>query len=185
MNIRVYEHELKNISDYTRISIAFEVRSVLDVAKDGSGRFVLTERSVPTPYLKDYDAIAGNNPSEWLQQFGVSNLRMFIAEVNSQLVGGAIVVRDLRESASDDTTVLYDIRVAPYVRGQGIGAELFCSASTWARKSGSRVLETETQNINIPACRFYQKQGCELISVERGAYPELPDEIRLIWQKHL
>lgn len=185
MNIRVYEDELKQISDYTRISIAFEVRSVLDVANDGSGRFVLTERSVPTPYLKDYDAIAGNSPSEWQQQFRVSNLRVFIAEMNGQLVGGAIVVRDSHLSASDNTTVLYDIRVAPHVRGQGIGAELFRSASTWARKSGSRVLEAETQNINLPACRFYEKQGCELISVERDAYQEFPDEIRFIWQKHL
>jgi GNAT superfamily N-acetyltransferase len=185
MKIRVYDNELKNISDYTRVSIAFEVRSVLDVANDGSGRFVLTERSVPTPYLKDYDAIAGNSPSEWLQQFSVSNLRMFIAEMNCQLVGGAIVARDSPELATDDTTVLYDIRVAPHVRGQGSGAELFCSASTWARTSGSRVLEAETQNINIPACRFYEKQGCELIRVERDAYQDFPDEIRFIWQKYL
>jgi hypothetical protein len=43
----------------------------------------------------------------------------------------------------------------------------------------------ETQDINVPACRFYAAAGYVLVRVEPQAYPTLPDETRLIWQKQL
>ena len=46
-------------------------------------------------------------------------------------------------------------------------------------------MEVETQNINVSACRFYARQGCVLSAVNRFAYPELPDEVQLIWRKDL
>ena len=58
--------------EYARIPIAFEVNAVLDV--DGrleSGGFILTERRVQAPYLKDYDAIA-ETPAEWARRFDTS-----------------------------------------------------------------------------------------------------------------
>ena len=30
---------------------------------------------------------------------------------------------------------------------------------------------------NVRACRFYERQGCQLRAIHRAAYPELPDEI--------
>lgn len=33
------------------------------------------------------------------------------------------------------------------------------------------------------ACRFYRAMGCVLQCAERGAYPGLPDDVRLIWSK--
>ena len=53
----------------------------------------------------------------------------------------------------------------------------------WAAARGCRRLKVETQNINVPACRFYERQGCVLAEVRRDAYPELPGEIQLLWQK--
>ena len=45
--------------EYARILIVFEVNAILDVGDPlESGGFILTERLVQTPYLKDYDAIA-------------------------------------------------------------------------------------------------------------------------------
>jgi len=43
----------------------------------------------------------------------------------------------------------------------------------------------ETQNINVSACRLYASQGFELRTVNRNAYPTLPDEIQLLWYKDL
>ena len=31
-----------------------------------------------------------------------------------------------------------------------------------------------TQNINVPACRFYMKQGCVPGAIDRFAYPDFP-----------
>jgi ribosomal protein S18 acetylase RimI-like enzyme len=42
-------------------------------------------------------------------------------------------------------------------------------------------LEVETQNVNVPACRFYAQLGCELGAIRRHAYAELPDEVQLVW----
>ncbi|MEN0062299.1 MAG: hypothetical protein AAGA48_09110 [Myxococcota bacterium] len=39
----------------------------------------------------------------------------------------------------------------------------------------------ETQNTNVAACQFYANRGCELVLVERGAYGDLPDEVKLVW----
>ena len=59
--------------------------------------------------------------------------------------------------------------------------KLFQAAAKWARSRGCRQLKIETQNINVPACKFYASQGCELRTIHPDAYPELPDEIQLLW----
>ena len=46
-------------------------------------------------------------------------------------------------------------------------------------------LKVETQNINVPACRFYEAQGCILRAIDRCAYPQLPNEVRMLWYKDL
>jgi hypothetical protein len=48
---------------------------------------------------------------------------------------------------------------------------------------GCRRLKVETQNTNVPACRLYASQGCTLGAIHRFAYPELPEEIQLLWYK--
>lgn len=44
-------------------------------------------------------------------------------------------------------------------------------------------LMAETQDVNVPACRFYARQGFMLGAVNHGAYPDLPNEVQLLWQK--
>jgi len=48
-----------------------------------------------------------------------------------------------------------------------------------------RQLKIETQNTNVQACRFYERQRCRLHAIHRAAYPELPEEIQLLWYKDL
>jgi GNAT superfamily N-acetyltransferase len=84
-----------------------------------------------------------------------------------------------------DVAVLWDIRVAAEVRGQRVGTALFDAAEKWAVTHGCQRLKGETQNINVPACRFYAKQRCELGAIHRFAYPDLPNETQLLWYKNL
>lgn len=191
MNIKIMEYDVKDLESYVRIPIAFEVSSVLEVTENlaAAPKFLLNERRLAIPYLKDYDAIPGNRPTDWPQQFDMSQWRMFIAEIQGQQVGGAIVARKTPEltilEGRDDLAVLWDLRVTLAARGQGVGAALFRAAEDWAKFCGCRQLRIETQNINVSAIRFYEQQGCDLVTIERHAYPEFPDEIRFIWQKHL
>jgi GNAT superfamily N-acetyltransferase len=191
MSVEVSEQPLTALDEYASIPIAFEVSTVLDVAGRGESpvKFILTERSISLPYLKDYDAIDGEQPRQWAMRFDISNWGVLAAEVDGLRVGGAVVafktpgLKMLEEL--DDLAVLWDIRVSPEARGQGVGTALFRAAEAWARARGCLHLKVETQNINVPACRFYARQGCVLAAVDRYAYPGLPGEIQLLWHKAL
>ena len=189
--VDVAEEPASALADYASVPIAFQVRSVLDVADSpgGSGGWVLTGRRLDAPYLKDYDAIPGEHPTGWPDRFDVSGWGWLAARVEGRRVGGAAVATRTRGlpmlEGRGDLAVLWDLRVAPEARRQGVGSALFRAAETWALARGCRQLRVETQNVNVPACRFYARQGCELVSVDRCAYPGLPDEIRLVWHRDL
>jgi GNAT superfamily N-acetyltransferase len=189
MQIEVSEERSSNLEDYARIRMSFDVQDVLDVTPvdDGFGGFRLSERKLETPYLKDYDAI--ENPLQWPRSFDISNWGFFAARSGGWRVGGAAVafntsgltmLEDRR-----DIAILWDIRVAAETRGQGVGAALFRAVEEWAVARGCRWLKVETQNINVPGCRFYAKQGCALGAIDRFAYPEFPNEVQLLWYKDL
>jgi GNAT superfamily N-acetyltransferase len=189
--VDVVEESAAALAGYAGIPIAFQVRSVLDVADaaDGSGGWVLTERGLDAPYLKDYDAIPGEHPAGWPDRFDVSGWGWLAARVEGRRVGGAAVALCApglpMPEGRRDLAALWDLRVAPGARGRGVGTALFRAAEAWARARGCRQLRVETQNVNVPACRLYARRGCVLASVDRSAYPGLPEEVRLIWRKAL
>jgi GNAT superfamily N-acetyltransferase len=190
MNIEVSEAPIPAVADLGLVPISFNVDRQYDVASDqGSGRFALVERLVESPYVKDYDAIAGGGPSQWARRFEMSRWGFIRAQSGGRLVGGAVIAFDSGDVAMlegrRDLAVLWDIRVSPDVRGKGIGSTLLRSAEAWAMSKGCCQLKVETQNINVPACRFYERRGFVLKVVDRLAYPELPDEIQLLWYKDL
>lgn len=189
MGIEVAEHGAEVLEGYAEIPIRFRVESVLRVAPidGGLGGLQMTEARVDKPYVKDYDAIKGEGPTRWTKRFDVSNWGFFLAVDADQLVGGATVAFRTPDvnmlEGRDDLAVLWDIRVHPDRRGQGIGTRLFQQAAEWARARGCRQLKIETQNNNVAACRFYARQGCRLGSIVRRAYdePDLAHEVMLLW----
>jgi GNAT superfamily N-acetyltransferase len=186
MNIEVIEEPV-DLAEYAAIPIAFEVRECFDVVTEADGTVRLEARAEPVPYVKDYDEV--NDPKGWAEQFDLSNWGFFSAFSGGQRVGRAAVAwktpaLDLGDGRSD-VALVWDIRVAPSARGRGVGSALFDAAVSWASVRGCRHLEVETQNVNVPACRFYAKRGCVLRAVHRGAYPELPHEIPLLWAREL
>jgi len=185
---------IDTLSRYSEIPIAFRVESIFRVEpkEKGLAGIELHEEKVDHPYVKDYDAFRGEGPTRWLKRFDISNMSnwgIIMAFIEGRHTGGSVVVPggyigDLDKRFAQ----LFDIRVHPEIRRQGIGAGLLQHATNWARQYGCKHLKIETQNTNVPACRFYAGQGCELGHIERYAYtghPEIEHETRLEWYLEL
>ena len=191
MTIVLTEEPMTALGEYARVPIKFTVDRVMDVTSDNDGgrSFAMSERRLQVPYEKDYDAIAGEGPLEWGRRFDLSNWALSTARVRNVIVGGAAVAFDTPGlkmlDGRRELAVLWDIRVGPDARHQGVGSALFQMVEDWARQRGCRQLRIETQNTNVQACRFYERQGCQLREIHRAAYPELPEEIQLLWYKDL
>ena len=191
MTIEIAEEPMSALQEYARVPIVFTVDRVLDVTPrvEDPGRFEFAERRLEVPYEKDYDAIEGEGPLQWARRFDLSNWAFFSARVASRRVGGAAIAFDTPGltmlEGRRDLGVLWDIRVSPGTRGQGVGSALFERVEACARTLGCGLLKVETQNTNVRACRFYERHGCQLRAIHRGVYPELPEEIQLLWYKDL
>jgi GNAT superfamily N-acetyltransferase len=191
ITVEVAEQLPVDVREYARISIAYEVQHIFDVMATarGLGGLTLLERRLDRPYIKDYDAIAGEGPLTWPSRFDLSHWGLFVARAGNRHVGGAAVVLnasdvDMLEGRSD-VALIWDIRVSPEARGLGVGSALFGFAEAWTKMRSGRLLKVETQNTNVPACRFYARQGCFLGAINRFAYRDFPDEVQLIWYKNL
>ena len=188
IDVDISEEPLAELGGYATITIAFEVRRVLDVS-GSDGAWTLTEREIDEPYIKDYDAVEAERPTSWSRRFDISRWVMLVARHEDQPIGVAVVAMDTPNlellEGRRDIGALWDIRVAPAHRGRRVGTALFEAAEDAARERGCHLLRVETQNNNVAACRLYQSRGCSLESVKAGAYPEFPDEVRLVWSKAL
>jgi GNAT superfamily N-acetyltransferase len=180
-----------DLSTYASIPIAFEVRSVLEVEpidRGGLGGVRLAERPVREPYTKDYDAQEDGGPERWADQHDLSKWAIFLAVTDGRPVGGATVALDTPNISgfhnSRDVAGLWDFRVHPGFRRQGVGTALFDRVVEAARLHGCPRLKIETQSINVPACRFYASQGCTLGGLDVHAYgsdPACAHETMLLW----
>jgi GNAT superfamily N-acetyltransferase len=189
VNIVVAEKLPANLEDYSRIPMSLEVREIFQVSaiENAPGVFSLLKRPVQSPYVKDYDAV--ENPRQWSSSFDLSNWGFLVARSDELRIGGAAVAFDtpgmeMLENRRD-LAVLWDIRVSPRKRNSGVGIALFKAAEMWSLARGCREMKVETQNINVPACRFYAERGCVLRAIHPRAYVRFPDEVQLLWYKDL
>jgi len=150
----------------------------------GTGGLGLSEQIVSPPFRKVYPD-SEDDPFPTHNKWDVSEWGIFVATQNDAVVGGCVVA--LRTEAvymlegRRDMAVLWDIRVRPDCHRTGIGSRLFQSARSHAVERGCRLLKIETQNVNVPACRFYQRQGCHLGGINIHAYAKYPEEVQLLW----
>jgi hypothetical protein len=91
--VAVTEEEAAALAEFACIPISFEVRAVLDVARDGDA-FVLAERPLDAAWVKDYDAIGGEGPTRWAHRFDISKWGFLAARVDARLVGAATIAFD-------------------------------------------------------------------------------------------
>ena len=193
MSIEIVQVGADALEHWADVPIRFRVETVLEVEEldDGLGGLALVERPVATPYIKDYDAVENDRPARWTR-FDLSHWGFFHA-IEDGAVGGCAAVAGRSPAVHllggrTDFAHLWDLRVRPERRGEGIGARLFTRAVEFARAEGYRQLRVETQNINVGACRFYATRGCRLARVDRTAYwgvPHAERETMLIWSLDL
>lgn len=190
MEINIQEIKADKLSEYAKIPIYFEVKSIfqVDLINNGLDGIQLHEEKVVVPYVKNYDSYENSGPERWATQFNIHNWVIFLATDNNKPIGGATVAFDTHGvnmlCGRKDLAVLWDIRVHPDFRHKGVGTMLFQRAVDWSKKKGCKQLKIETQNVNVPACKFYAKQGCKLGEMDRYGYfghPKVGHEVMLIW----
>ncbi len=154
--------------------------------------FTTTQRwkggPLETTLMKDYDRLAQNRPADWPRRFDLSGWRFAAAYLEEVRAGGvAVVLRacEVEKTAQVRDAVLWDLRVHPGYRRRGVGSGLLGWAEMEARCAGRTRLLVETQDVNMTACEFYSANGYGCVMVEPFAYPELPDEARVLWAKRL
>jgi GNAT superfamily N-acetyltransferase len=191
MKVTIEEISPDRLTEYNRIPQRVEVKSILQVEliNQGLGGMLLREVPVEVPYVKDYDA-SGELPSDMAKKYDVRNWGFFLAKDGISPVGAATVAFDTTGvfmlEARRELSVLWDIRVRPEYRGAGI--PLFRYAAAWSHRRGCTQMKIETQNINVPACRFYQRMGARLGEIHRFGYAAVPavaQEVMLNWYMDL
>jgi GNAT superfamily N-acetyltransferase len=173
----------EDLKKYSTIPISFEVSSVFKVypINHGRGGLQLIEENC-SPYTKDYDMYEDAHPTNWARRFDLAKWRLFVFAEDEKYIGGAAVVFDMPETEREAAT-LWDLRVHPDFRNRGIGAKLLNEVITEIKERGCFRLTVETQNINVPACRFYARKGFTLGSIDVHGYSDSPvsDEAKLLW----
>lgn len=181
------------LPQYDRIPMRVEVSSYYRLEKDDRGlggiRLVETET---TPYQKDFCTGADETMLRWQREWDLSNWGFFMAFEGEKPIGAATIVTRTAGihmlAGRDDLAVLWDIRVHDAYKRQGVGQTIFDMATNWCRAQGMRQLKIECQNNNVPACRFYHRQGAVLCAIDEYAYynePEFRHETQLIWMLDL
>lgn len=172
---------------YDTVSMNVDVQSEYKVERinSGLGGFTLEEIQV-SPYIKDLSKY--ERAVNYEKDFDVTNWRFYMA-FSGDVPVGAMTIAGKTEglhmlSGRTDACVLWDIRVADAYKHNGIGQELLKMGIAGAKSDGYRQIIIECQNNNVPACRFYQKQGALLSKIDMYAYysePEVRDEIQFVW----
>jgi GNAT superfamily N-acetyltransferase len=192
MPIEIQEVGANKLSQYKKIPITFKVKSMFQVhlVNNGLRGIVLREKKVIPSYI--YDPCDKDGPEGWPKRFDIRNWGIFLAFKGKRHVGGVTIAFKTPDvymlEDRNDLAVLWDIRVHPDFRGCGIGTKLFNHAVKWSKKRECKQLKIETQNVNVPACYFYEAQGCQLGSINRYGYfghPVSSHEVMLLWYLNL
>ena len=96
----------------------------------------------------------------------VERPRAFVASVGRLDVGWIEVGHEMW----NNRLRVWELLVAARHRHRGIGRALMSKAIDVAREVGARAVVLETQSCNVPAIRFYQAQGFDLLGFDRTAY---------------
>lgn len=185
--IRVSE---KYITEYSLIKSAFNVESIFEIEfrNGGLDGILLNEQKLSKSYLKDYDAY--EPPLNWVKKFDLKSWGIFIArnEMGNNVGGVMIACRSndvILTENRNDIAVIWDIRVNAEYKREGVGKKLFKKAVEFAGSRKCKLLKIETQNSNVPACRFYAEMGCYLGGIRKNFYKEFPEEYQMFWYYNL
>jgi GNAT superfamily N-acetyltransferase len=173
--------------EYEKVPMLVNVRSKLQPEKidRGLGGILMREVAVE-PYIRDLGQY--ELPTAFSKKFDISPWAFFAAYNRESLIAAATVACKTKEiimlDGRDDLCLLWDIRVDDRYKRLGVGSKLFEMALDWSKVQGFRQMKIECQNINVPAVRFYHKNGAVLCTLDEYFYyddPESRDEVALMW----
>ena len=108
-----------------------------------------------------FEAMVAEIVAAFIRQFDQGRERCFIAELSSEPVGSAFVVRQ-----SQDLSKLRLLLVEPHARGLGIGKRLVDECVSFARAAGYRKMMLWTQDVLEAARHIYKQSGFQLVKQE-------------------
>lgn len=182
----VSQHDGSALDQYARVPMYIETDRVIrcEPIDCGTGGFRLVEQLIDPPFAAAFPDTE-DDPFPRHGKWDVSDWGVFVAVNDDRVVGGCVVALRTPQvhmlEGRTDIAVLWDIRVDPTLKHTGTGTALFGMAKRFAREHDCRMLKIETQNVNVPACHFYRKQGCHLGGVNVHAYKDYPEEVQLLW----
>ncbi|UNI16854.1 hypothetical protein JDV02_003250 [Purpureocillium takamizusanense] len=96
-----------------------------------------------------------------------------------RILGYAFAFQDWNGMATLNT-----IALDASLRGKGQGKRLFDAVVQWASEEGIKGIRVESQSNNVPACRFYKKQGLSFGGYDEFVYRAIDEhktETALYW----
>jgi len=155
-----------------RSETVFEVERLHDGFQFG---WRLVEKRLPVPFDKGHlydftpsvqDEIRGRlalgaDGCEW------------VAADGPHLIG----ILDAEYRAWNNTVFIWNLMIDVDYRGQGIGRALWACGVDYGQARGARAITLETQQTNVPACRFYLKMGCQLVGLDESLYANATNQL--------
>jgi ribosomal protein S18 acetylase RimI-like enzyme len=143
--------------------VSNELYRVIHTVGTEGASFMLQLTALETPYVKTWTVDA----DEWkTYRQTLRQGHSFGAYVNDLLVGFIVC----EERSWNRTFYISNLLVAETYRGKGIGQQLIRQAIAHATAQNLRLAELETQNTNVPAIRFYQRQGFRITGLHLQLY---------------
>ena len=133
-----------------------------------------------SPFLKRY----GHDDQDDLGSYiDVPNRAAFVAWRDGRIAGYVTITTHWNRYAWIGGLV-----VDAAARRHGVGRALMTAAEAWTRQQGLPGIMLETQNVNVAACRFYERCGFTLSGFDQRLYRGFdPDtiEVALFWYRDL
>lgn len=173
MNITLREIDNDNLQDANQCNSAFTVDSKLVLhAEDDVIHYSVVDVE---PYQKSYVF----EKKDYRSYISNPDKVIYFAYVEGTLAGQIDISKHWNAYAWID-----DFAVDAQFRRRGIGRAMMQKVVDWAKAKHLPGIMLETQDVNVPACRFYENFGFRLYGFDTYLYKGLnpnTDEIALYW----
>ena len=159
MHITIREIDKDTLQDANQCNGDFTVDSKLILhVEDGVIHYSVVRVQ---PYVKQY----GFEQDDYSDFISNSESTVYFAYVDGLLAGQIVLKRNWNNYAW-----INDFVVDVEFRRHGIGCALMQQAVVWAKDKQLPGIMLETQDVNVPACRFYEKFGLTLRGFDTHLY---------------
>lgn len=161
-----------NRNDYKKLDDSFIVSGKV-IPTFENNIWTYTVETLAEPYLKKYEE--DDVDSSYMNEDG-KVVFLYYAE---NICIGRVKVR----SNWNGYALIEDIAVAKDYRKNGVGRALLNKAVEWAKNQQLGGLMLETQDVNVSACRFYERNEFVIGAVDTMIYSNLStaNEMAIFW----